>query len=43
MSDSIAADIAAIIAGFGSAMLFFRIERELRMSEEGEVTWIPWA
>jgi hypothetical protein len=43
MNDGMLADIAAIIAGFGSAMLFFRIDRELRMGERNEVTWIPWA
>jgi hypothetical protein len=43
IEDGILADIASIIAGFGSAMLFFRIERELRMGERNEVTWIPWA
>jgi hypothetical protein len=43
IEDSILADIASIMAGFGSAMLFFRIDRELRMSEKNEVTWIPWA
>ena len=43
VDDGILADIASIIAGFGSAMLFFRIQRELQMSEENEVTWIPWA
>jgi hypothetical protein len=30
--------IAAITAGFGVAMLFFRPHRELRMEEKGEVT-----
>ena len=43
MDDGILTDVAAIIAGFGSAMLFFRIERELRMSDKNEVVWIPWA
>jgi biopolymer transport protein ExbD len=41
--DSILATIASIIAGFGAAMLTFRIQRELQMSENNEVTWIPWA
>lgn len=41
--DSILATIASIIAGFGAAMLFFRIQRELQMSKNNEVTWIPWA
>jgi hypothetical protein len=43
VDDSILATIASIIAGFGAAMLFFRIQRELQMSENNEVTWIPWA
>ncbi len=43
MGDGMLADIASIIAGFGSAMLFFRIERELRMGTKNEVAWIPWA
>lgn len=43
VADSVLADIASIMAGFGSAMLFFRIERELRMGGKNEVTWIPWA
>jgi hypothetical protein len=43
ISDGELADVAGIIAGFGSAMLFFRISRELEMSGRGEVKWIPWA
>lgn len=43
VEDSILASIASIMAGFGSAMLFFRIDREIRMHEQEEVTWIPWA
>ena len=35
--------IASVIAGFGSAMLIFRIQRELQMGQETEVQWIPWA
>ena len=35
--------VASLIAGFGGAMLFFRIQRELQMHEEMEVQWIPWA
>lgn len=35
--------IASIIAGFGIAMLFFRIQRELQMQNQGERNWIPWA
>jgi len=33
--------IASIIAGFGAAMLFFRIQRELQMAENLERIWIP--
>jgi hypothetical protein len=43
VDDSILATIASIIAGFGAAMLTFRIQRELQMSGNNEVTWIPWA
>ncbi|WP_155401825.1 hypothetical protein [Chromobacterium violaceum] len=35
--------IASIIAAFGVAMLFFRIQRELQMQKRGELNWIPWA
>jgi steroid 5-alpha reductase family enzyme len=35
--------IASIIAGFGGAMLLFRLQRELQMQQEAEVPWIPWA
>jgi hypothetical protein len=36
--------VASLIATLGSAMLFFRIDRELRMVEElSEIQWIPWA
>jgi uncharacterized membrane protein len=41
-SDTLAS-IASIIAGFGVAMLFFRIQRELQMHKEGETIWIPHA
>src|SRR5690349_5044726 len=37
------ASVASIIAAFGVAMLFFRIQRELKMDEDGERMWIPWA
>src|SRR5436305_6921155 len=37
------ATIASIISGFGVAMLFFRIQRELYMHEKLEPNWIPWA
>jgi hypothetical protein len=35
--------IASIVSGFGIAMLFFRIQRELQMHERLEAKWIPWA
>jgi hypothetical protein len=35
--------VASIVAGFGVAMLFFRIQRELHMQKEHEGIWIPWA
>lgn len=37
------ATLASIFAAFGAAMLFFRIQRELKMEESGEINWIPWA
>ena len=37
------ATVASIIAGFGAAMLFFRIQRELQAHERMEWKWIPWA
>ena len=37
------ANIAAIIAGFGVAMLFFRIQRELQMIDRNDRIWIPYA
>jgi uncharacterized membrane protein len=37
------ATIASIIAAFGIAMLFFRIQRELSMSEKKERVWLPLA
>lgn len=35
--------VASIIAAFGVATLFFRIQRELEMGKAGERVWIPWA
>lgn len=43
MDMNTAAGVAAIIAGFGSAVLVFRIQRESDMYKLGERTWIPWA
>jgi hypothetical protein len=37
------ASIASIIAGFGAAILVFRLQRELQMDEKGEPTWIAFA
>ena len=37
------ASVASMIAAFGVAMLFFRIQRELQMQKAGELNWIPWA
>ena len=41
--NSTLAQIASIIAGFGAAMLFFRIQRELEMSKMGEQIWLPYS
>jgi hypothetical protein len=35
--------IASLIAAFGGSMLFFRIEREIKMHGDGQINWIPWA
>ncbi len=35
--------VASIISGFGIAMLFFRIQRELLMGKKGEPIWIPYS
>jgi hypothetical protein len=35
--------VASITVGFGITVLFFRIDRELRMHQRGERIWIPWA
>lgn len=37
------ATIASLIAGFGIAMLFFRIQREIEMNNRSERIWIPTA
>ena len=37
------ANIASVIAAFGAAMLFFRIQRELEMGSKDEIVWLPWA
>ena len=43
MSVDAVINVSALIAGFGMMMLYFRIERELKMRERGEPIWIPWA
>jgi hypothetical protein len=40
---SILATIASLISVFGAAMLFFRIQRELEVTQKNEDIWIPWA
>jgi uncharacterized RDD family membrane protein YckC len=35
--------LAAIIIGFGSTIVTFRIQREVAMEEAGECLWLPWA
>ena len=35
--------MASTIAIFGSAMLVFRVQREMEMAGKGERNWIPWA
>jgi hypothetical protein len=37
------ATVASIIAGFGAAMLAFRLEREVKAGDRGEPMWIAWA
>ncbi|WP_321864332.1 hypothetical protein [Burkholderia cenocepacia] len=37
------ATIASVIMAFAAAMLFFRLQREHKMAEDGERNWIPWA
>src|SRR5262249_31528064 len=39
----ILANVASVIAAFGAAMLSFRVQREIAMHEQDELTWIPWA
>lgn len=43
MDSGVVSTVASIIAGFGVAMLFFRIQRELEMQGRDEIIWIPWA
>jgi hypothetical protein len=37
------AGIAAIIAAFATAMIFFRVQREIEMAKIDEINWLPWA
>jgi hypothetical protein len=34
---------ASIIAGFASAALVFRLQREIQMEDQAEITWVPRA
>jgi uncharacterized membrane protein len=40
-SPDILASISSIVAGFGIAVLLFRVQREMQMAKEGEKVWIP--
>jgi hypothetical protein len=40
---TILATVASLISVFGAAMLFFRIERELKVTQQNEDIWIPWS
>jgi uncharacterized membrane protein len=40
---TILATVASLISVFGAVMLFFRIERELKITQQNEDIWIPWA
>ena len=40
---TILATVASIISALGAVMLFFRIQRELQMTQQNEDIWIPWA
>ena len=35
--------IASVIAGFGGAMLLFRVHHQLQVQKESEPLWISWA
>lgn len=35
--------VAGLIAGFGSTVVIFRLQREVELQGEGQPTWIPWA
>jgi hypothetical protein len=37
------ANVASVIAAFGAAMIYFGIQREEQMREEGETVWLPLA
>ena len=43
MDSGTLANFASVIGAFGAAMLYFRIQRELHMKQQGERVWIPLA
>lgn len=43
LEPAILATVAGIIAGIGTAVLPFRVHRELLMAEKREPVWLPWA
>src|SRR5260370_31436695 len=43
MDSGTLASFASVIGAFGAAMLYFRIQRELHMRQQGERVWIPLA
>ena len=43
MDSGTIANFASVIGAFGAAMLYFRIQRELHMRQQGERVWIPLA
>ena len=43
MDSATLSTIASIVSAFGAAMLFFRIQRELAMGNDGEIIWLPVA
>ena len=43
MDSGTLATFSSVIAAFGAAMLYFRIQRELLMKQQGERVWLPLA
>jgi hypothetical protein len=43
VDDGVLAAIGAAIVGFGIVAFVFRVQRELQVAEEGQVSWLPWA